>query len=241
MRVLLVDHTPDPERVVAAAARLCYSSLGLEELLGEEGARGSELIERILQRGHYSVLEHATFSFGIEGISRATSHQLVRHRIASYSQQSQRYVREKGRPAFVTPPSVEADSELSCRYVEEMQRARELYDAMVAAGIPLEDARYVLPNAVETKLIVSMNARELLHFFRLRTCNRAQWEMRRMAKEMLDLVKSLAPTVFAVAGPACLQGACPEGEMTCGKAEEVRREFMGGDRRACRGHGEGRG
>lgn len=141
----------------------------------------------------------------------------------------------------MTPPSVEADSELSRRYVEEMQRAKELYDAMIAAGVPLEDARYILPNAVETKLIVSMNARELLHFFRLRTCNRAQWEMRQMAKGMLDLVKPLASTIFAMAGPGCVQGACPEGEMTCGRAEEVRREFLGGERRAYRGRREGRG
>ena len=235
MKVLLVEHTPDPERVVAAAARVCYSSLGLEELLGEDQVQDSGLIHRVLERGHHSVLEHATFSFGVEGISRATSHQLVRHRIASYSQQSQRYVRERGELTFVTPPSVEGVSGLRPQYVEEMKRIKELYDAMIAAGIPVEDARYILPNAVETRLIVSMNARELLHFFRLRTCNRAQWEMRQMAKWMLGLVKPLAPTIFATAGPPCLQGECPEGSMTCGMAEEVRREFLGSEGRASRG------
>jgi len=229
-----VEHTPEPERVVAAAARLCYSPSGLEQLLGKDGPRDSALIEKILERGHLSVLEHATFSFGIEGISRATSHQLVRHRIASYSQQSQRYVRERGELSFVTPPSVKAVPGLCARYVEEMGRMKELYDAMIEAGIPVEDARYILPNATETKLIVSMNARELLHFFRLRTCNRAQWEMRGMAKWMLQLVRPLAPTIFAMAGPGCVEGECPEGDMTCGKADEVRREFLGARARASR-------
>ena len=226
MKVLLIEHTPDPERVVAAAARLCYSSLGLEELLEDKSARDNGLIERVLQRGHHSVLEHATFSFGVEGISRATSHQLVRHRIASYSQQSQRYVREEGELRFVTPPSVAGNQGVLRQYLEEMRRIKGIYDTMVVAGIPLEDARYILPNAVETKLIVSMNARELLHFFGLRTCNRAQWEMRRMAKSMLELVRPLAPTIFAMAGPGCLRGPCQEGEMSCGRAEEVRREFL---------------
>ncbi len=146
-------------------------------------------------------------------------------------------MREKGELAFVTPPSVEGASDIHTRYVDEIRRIKELYDSMITAGVPVEDARYILPNATETKLIVSMNARELLHFFRLRTCNRAQWEMRQMAKMMLGLVEPLAPTVFAAAGPACLQGPCPEGEMTCGKVEEVREEFLGGETRDSGGQG----
>ncbi|HHL39834.1 MAG TPA: FAD-dependent thymidylate synthase [Deltaproteobacteria bacterium] len=233
MNVRLLKSTPDPEKTIALAAKLCYSDSdigGLEErLAGEETGR---FIEGIVAMGHHSVLEHASFTFGIEGISRATSHQLVRHRLASYSQQSQRYVRAGGDAEYVTPDSIASRSDLKRRFDGAVTALYSLYGELVDAGVPAEDARYLLPNAACTKIIVTMNARELLHFFRLRCCERAQWEIRRMATAMLSLVKELAPTVFADAGPACVRGPCSEGAMSCGRPDEIRRKFrsLGEDR-----------
>lgn len=225
MLVQLLTHTPDPEAVVAAAARLCYSPASIDQLLAKSRNDREALLGKILSLGHTSVLEHANFTFGIEGISRACSHQLVRHRIASYAQQSQRYVSHKERFAAVTPPSIAQRPELLERYQTLLDDIHELYRQMIAAGVPAEDARFVLPNAAETKLVMSMNARELLHFFNLRCCRRAQWEIRAMAKEMLRLVRPVAPLLFAQAGPGCLAGACPEGTMTCGAIQAVRQEY----------------
>jgi thymidylate synthase (FAD) len=225
MFVQLLQHTPEPERVVAAAARLCYSAASIDQLLEQEADERDRLLEKILSLGHLSVLEHASFSIGVEGISRACSHQLVRHRLASYSQQSQRYVSEKERFAAVVPPTIAADSELHRRYEALLDDIHHLYGDLLAAGVPAEDARFVLPNAAQTKLIVTMNARELRHFFYLRCCRRAQWEIRALAVEMFRLVRRVAPLLFAGAGPGCLAGPCPEGRMSCGKAGEVRREF----------------
>ncbi len=225
-RVSLLQYTPDPERTVALAARLCYSDTGIEglkERLTEASAR--KLLKKIIKLGHFSVLEHASFTFGIEGISRATSHQLVRHRIASYSQQSQRYVAFRERLEYITPPTIGSDSELRERFDRMVAELFETYRWLLERGIPQEDARYILPNAAETKIIVTMNARELLHFFSLRCCERAQWEIREMAKRMLSLVKKVAPTIFEKAGPGCVRGRCPEGEMTCGRPDEIREEF----------------
>jgi thymidylate synthase (FAD) len=170
------------------------------------------------------VLEHASFTFGIEGISRATSHQLVRHRLASYSQQSQRYV-TMDRPEYVTPQSIIRDEGTKRRFDNAMRRVFKLYGELVGEGVPTEDARYLLPNAVCTKIIVTMNARELIHFFRLRCCERAQWEIRAMATRMLGLAKKEAPFIFKGSGPACVTGTCSEGEMTCGKPKEIRLKF----------------
>jgi len=165
------------------------------------------------------------FSFGIEGISRACSHQLVRHRIASFSQQSQRYVANEQQFDVVTPDSVAEQPELAERFVAHMQQSHELYREMLEAGVPAEDARFVLPNAAATKLVMTMNARELRHFFVLRCCRRAQWEIREMANQMLRLTRQAAPLLFADAGPGCLTGPCPEGAMTCGAIREVREEY----------------
>lgn len=218
MRVTIIDHTTEPERTVAAAARLCYSPHGASELkesLSDEDV--SRLIRMIINLGHHSVLEHATFSFGVEGISRACSHQLVRHRLASYSQQSQRYVDLSNVASFIIPPSVNES-----KYVEEVRRniekSLELYRLLVKEGIPQEDARYFLPQAVETKIVITMNARELLHFFKLRCCRRAQWEIRKLACLMAQEVKKIAPIIFEKAGPSCVStGKCSEGKMTCGR------------------------
>lgn len=226
MNVLLLSCTPDPERMVALAARLCYSSAGIGELredVSRKDMRG--LVRRVLSMGHASVLEHATLTYGVEGISRAASHQLVRHRIASYSQQSQRYVAAEF--GYVTPPVIGESPELRKEYRRHMATCSRLYGKLMRAGIPPEDARFVLPNATETKILITMNARELHHFFALRTCRRAQWEIREMATRMLDIAKGKAPLLFETAGPGCVRGRCPEGKMTCGKPGEVRREIAG--------------
>jgi len=226
MRVHLLQATPEPVKAVAKAARLCYSNKNIGDLIATDNMPGEiQLVKKIVSLGHHSVLEHASFTFGIEGISRATSHQLVRHRIASYSQQSQRYVIQKGQFPYITPPSIKDNPSLLADYEKTMQHIQQLYDRCLSAGIAPEDARYLLPNACETKIITTMNARELRHFFRLRCCFRAQWEIREVAKEMLKQVMQKAPALFQDAGPACLTGPCPEGTYSCGNTDRVREEY----------------
>lgn len=225
MQVKLLSHTPEPEKVVAAAARLCYSASSIDTLLQLESSAAARLIRKVLGLGHLSVLEHVTCSFGVEGISRACSHQLVRHRVASYSQQSQRYVSHSTPFEAVVPQSIKDRSALLARYDELMGQIHATYAELLDAGIPAEDARFVLPNAAATKIVISMNARELHHFFALRCCRRAQWEIRAMATQMLHQCRTISPVLFENAGPPCLGGACPEGSMTCGAIQEVRREF----------------
>jgi len=228
MKVALLQYTPEPERSVALAAKLCYSPVSIDELNDKlSGSDIRKFLEKIMSLGHQSVLEHASFTFGIDGISRVTSHQLVRHRIASFSQQSQRYVSHRERFAAVIPPTITGRPETLARFEEQMTSLHHTYADMVAAGVPAEDARYILPNATETKIMVTMNARELLHFFALRCCERAQWEIRAMALDMLKLAKEVAPVIFRNAGPACLSDPCPEGSLTCGKTKEVREFFRG--------------
>ena len=227
MNVSLLQHTPEPERTVALAARLCYSSAAIGELHDKlSQADITEFLAKIMSLGHQSVLEHVSFTFGIEGISRACSHQLVRHRLASYSQQSQRYVTFKGDEfPLIAPESIAASPRRLKIFDRAIKATAKAYRELVDDGVPAEDARFVLPNAAETKIIVTMNARELLHFFELRCCERAQWEIRAMAIEMLRIVKPAAPVIFSSAGPGCLLGPCPEGTMTCGKAKETRKRF----------------
>jgi thymidylate synthase (FAD) len=226
MQVVLLKSPQDPEHVVAQAARLCYSAADLKAI-GEKltPEKTASFIRQLVKLGHHSALEHAVFTFGVEGVSRALTHQLVRHRLASYSQQSQRYVTLRHFP-YVVPPTVAAKPDLAKRFDATLAAVGEAYAALLAAGVPAEDARYLLPNACETKIVVTMNSRELLHFFRLRCCNRAQWEIHDLADRMLGLVKQLAPNIFHQAGPGCLQGPCPEGEMTCGKTAEVRATYQ---------------
>jgi thymidylate synthase (FAD) len=217
MNVKLLEHTPDPERTIAAAGRLCYAPVGADELFDEmSDAEIKKLLTFLIKAGHMSAIEHAVFTFAIDGISRACSHQLVRHRVASYNQQSQRYVTYDNLE-FITPPTIAENKSAAEAFDKGNEAALVLYKELLDAGVPAEDARYVLPNAAETKIVVTMNARELLHFFTLRCCNRAQWEIRDLGLAMLDIVKEKAPTVFAAAGPACVRGACPEGSMTCGE------------------------
>jgi thymidylate synthase (FAD) len=226
MKVALLQHTPNPETTVALAARLCYSPTGIDELQEKlSRADVGRFLEKIMSLGHQSVLEHASFTFGVDGISRVTSHQLVRHRIASFSQQSQRYVSHTEQFGVVIPDTIATRPELLLRFTAELEALHLLYGDLVEAGIPAEDARYILPNATKTNIIMTMNARELLHFFALRCCERAQWEIRAMACEMLRVVKGVAPIIFRTAGPGCLAGPCPEGSMTCGNIREVREKF----------------
>ena len=217
MHVELLYHTPDPERASATAARLCYAPVGAAELMetmSEERMRS--VLSTIMASGHFSTLEHVSYTFAIDGVSRALTHQLVRHRLASFNQQSQRYVKFKEGVSVVKPESVLANEEANAGFDEAIEAATSAYKKLLDAGVPAEDARYLLPNAAESKIVVTMNVRELLHFFSLRCCNRAQWEIRELAHRMLELARPTAPFVFADAGAPCVRGVCPEGKMTCG-------------------------
>ncbi len=250
MNVTLLAHTPEPEKIAASAAKLCYSSSDIGSIrdnLTEEKTRN--FIDMLVSVGHESVMEHVSFTFGIEGISRACSHQLVRHRIASYSQKSQRYVNEN-EFEYITPPEIEQNIEAKKEFESVIYEITESYSRIVnllteshkekfiadgmdeksalskARKLANEDARFILPNACETKIVVTMNVRSLFNFFRHRCCNRAQWEIRAVANEMLKLCLQTAPNIFRYAGPSCVaEGKCPEGKMTCGKINEVREYF----------------
>jgi thymidylate synthase (FAD) len=222
LNVVLLAHTPDPELSCAAAARQCYSAVGVDDLkkkMSEQQAK--DLLDQVIKSGHTSTLEHASFTFGIEGISRACSHQLVRHRIASYSQQSQRYVNAKDFN-YILPPSVSSNPELKKKFEDFVQTAAGVYSELSNAGVSNEDARFVLPNACETKVVVTMNARALLNFFKERTCVRAQWEIRAMANRMLEECMRVAPTIFKYAGPSCVTDkVCRQGKRSCGKWKSI--------------------
>ena len=216
MKVTLITHTPEPEKVVAGAAKLCYSSSDVETLMnGLTTEKVETFIKKLTDLGHQSPLEHCTFTFGIEGVSRALLAQLTRHRIASYSVKSQRYVKE-GQFEYVIPPTIAKNYYLKVKFSTLMKKLQEYYNCAVEDGIPPEDARFILPNACETKIIVTMNIRSLLHFFDERCCERAQWEIRDMANVMLDICKEVAPNLFAKAGASCVRGKCKEGKMSCG-------------------------
>lgn len=217
MKVFLLNHTPQPEQTVAAAARLCYTDAGAEELREKmTSSKVESLLKKLLDMGHDSPLEHAVFTMAVEGVSRSLSHQMVRHRIASYSQKSQRYVDER-HFTYIVPPSIEKDSRAYNIFEEKMEDIRKAY-AVLSEMVPQEDARYILPNACETKYVVTMNARSLRHFFRIRMCRRAQWEIRRLAEMMYQEVNKVAPRLWYGAGPACeVEGYCPEGSYSCGK------------------------
>lgn len=249
LKVKLVSHTHEPEKLVAAAAKLCYSQLGADEIMDDLSEENTEkFLKMLMDFGHQSPIEHCSFSFAVEGVSRTLTHQLVRHRIASYSQRSQRYVTE-GQFQYIVPPSINENEEARKLYVEAMESDQKTYDEIanilklqyieeyLEKGISekqaksaaekraIEDARYVLPNACETKIMITMNARSLIHFFNVRCCERAQWEIREMAVLMLNEAKAVAPSIFKKAGPSCIAGPCPEGKMTCGKIIEVRERF----------------
>ena len=213
MIVRLIAHTDNADAICAAAGNSCYSSRPAHEIL--EDVDSDRVLSRIVGMGHHSVIEHAVFTFSVEGVSRALTHQLVRHRMASYSQQSQRYV-SMSEPSFVTPHTVEGSGDAMKVFEDTMKVIWEAYAKLEAMGIPAEDARYLLPNGCTTNITITMNARELLHFFSLRCCNRAQWEIREMADMMLEICLETSPVIFKNAGPPCVRGPCPEGKLSCG-------------------------
>ena len=216
MKINLLKYTEKPETMVAVAARLCYSPVGVSELLDELGEKEvNKLVRFVIKSGHLSTTEHICFTFAIEGVSRALTHQLVRHRVASYNQQSHRYVSFRDNFEYIVPPEIEKNNDIRKKYDSLIREIHDMYKELLDSGIEAEDARYLLPNAAETKIIVTMNGRELLHFFTVRCCNRAQWEIRKMAIDMLKQVKKIAPIVFEKAGPNCLRGPCPEGKFKC--------------------------
>ena len=217
MQVELLYHTPNPERAIATAARLCYAPVGASELMETmPDERVRSVLRTIMESGHFSTLEHASYTFAIDGVSRALTHQLVRHRLASFNQQSQRYVKFADGLEVIKPQTVADDERANEVFDSAIDACVSAYRALLDLGIPAEDARYLLPNAAETKIVVTMNVRELLHFFEVRCCNRAQWEIREMAQRMVELVRPTAPYVFADAGAPCVHGVCPEGKMSCG-------------------------
>ena len=249
MEVKLLAYTPQPERTVACAAKLCYAAADIDtvyEGLTEE--KTASFLEMLGSIGHESPIEHASFTFGIQGVSRSLLAQITRHRIASFSVQSQRYVKENAFE-FVLPPEIEAIPEAKEEFLRAMEEDQKHYENLTALlkekhkrellaqgedeksanrkaeKKAIEDARFVLPNACATKMICTMNARSLLNFFTHRCCSRAQWEIRALAVEMLKEVKAVAPHIFEKAGPPCLRGNCPEGKMSCGKMKEVRERF----------------
>ena len=221
LKVKLLSHTADPEQNVVAAIRQCYSSVGAEELKEKTTEEVKKrLIKQVIESGHTSTLEHATFTFSIDGVSRVTEIHLIRHRIASFSIQSGRYVK-RGDAAYRIPPAIkelkEKNKKLYEKYLKHLDNSQELYNELLDAEIKAEDARFCQPQSVQVKIVMSMNARELLHFFSVRSCNRAQWEIREIAKQMLDLVKEVAPNIFENAGPPCVsEKVCDQGNLSCG-------------------------
>jgi thymidylate synthase (FAD) len=215
LRVKLLRYTADAERLCGAAASTSIKSGSPSEIFERiDPETAKQKIRRVTGYGHGSVIEHASFTFSIEGVSRAMTHQLVRHRIASYTQQSQRYVEYNTLGSYVTPQSIEDSSEAKKAYEETLRRVSETYQTLLKMRIPKEDARFILPNAAKTNIIVTMNARELRHFFNVRCCARAQWEIKKVAIEMLKHVKKATPALFENAGPSCVElGYCTEGKM----------------------------
>lgn len=230
LKVKLLRYTADAELLCGTAALTSSKSGSPSEIFEKMNAETAKrIIKRVTGYGHVSVIEHASFTFSIEGVSRAMTHQLVRHRIASYTQQSQRYVTYDTLEKYVTPPSIANKAEAKKIFDETLERISETYKELLALGIPKEDARFILPNAAKTNIIVTMNARELRHFFNLRCCMRSQWEIREVAIEMLKQAKRVAPTLFEKAGPSCVElGYCPEGKMKppeC-NVEEIKKKFQ---------------
>lgn len=249
MKVKLLSYTPNPERVISMAAKLCYSPVGVDEIeqnLTDENVE--KFLNMLINIGHESPLEHVSFTFAVEGISRSCSHQIVRHRIASFSQQSQRYVK-LNQFEYIIPPEINEIEEAKEVFLESMKKDQEAYDKIVdilfekhynklikfgknekeahrqAEKKAIEDARYVFPNACETKMVFTMNTRSLYNFFSHRCCERAQWEIRDLATEMLKQVREVAPILFKNSGPNCVKGPCPEGKMACGQITEIREKF----------------
>lgn len=249
LKVKLLNYTADAELTIAQAGKLCYSPVGVDEISEKQDQESiARYVKMLSDLGHLSPIEHVSFTFAVEGVSRVLTHQLVRHRLASYSQQSQRYVK-LDQFEYIIPPEIERDERARDIFIKQMEDSQKAYDTLTdilfeksykelieegmdekkakrtAEKKAIEDARYVFPNACETKIVFTMNARNLLHFFNMRSCLRAQWEIRELSDQMVKLVKQIYPNLFLKAGPSCIGASCPEGKMTCGKIKEVRDRF----------------
>lgn len=220
--VQIVAYSPNPERLVAAAARSCWSNRPFQEIYTSLRERDiDKLLKKVILRGHHSVLEHADFTFALSGISRVLTHQLVRHRIASYSQLSQQRV-DQSEVQYIIPPAIRRDPELTRRYQSWVNEARSFYALLVEQGVPQGSARYVLPSACETRVVVSMNARSLFNLIAQRDCASEEWEFRTLAHRMHAELLKVAPRIFRFAGPRCrTETDCLEGELVdeCGLPE----------------------
>lgn len=250
MKVRLISYTPEPEKLIAAAAKNCYSSFDIDSIFdGLTDEKINTFLNMLSEIGHESPIEHVNFSFSVEGVSRSLLAQITRHRIASFSVQSQRYVKENSFE-YVIPPHINEIKEAREKFVKAMNNDQKTYEELTkilfdkhfkeliqngleekkaknqAEKKAIEDARYILPNACTTRIVLTMNARSLKNFFKLRCCNRAQWEIRELARQMYELVYSVAPILFSRSGPSCVDGMCTEGNMTCSKAQEVREYYL---------------
>ncbi len=231
MRVFLLSHTPEPDAIVAAAARICYSDISAQDLLKtEENILSEKLLGSLFRSGHLSTFEHVSFTFAVDGLSRVASHQLVRHRLASFSQQSQRYVKmsldnSSDDSSVIIPDSIKKNPEALEIFESQVKSSYAAYEKMLELGIAKEDARFILPHGNSTRLVVTMNARELHHFFELRLCRRAQWEIHELARQMLVLCREKAPVLFAKAGPGCIFGSCHESR-SCGRKYESMEDLL---------------
>ena len=214
--VSIISHTEKPLETIYKAARQCYSAGSVADTDLASREKMSDLIRKCIRSGHTSVLEHVSFTFAISGVSRALSHQLVRHRIASYSQQSQRYVKFDN-IEYICPPSLRDEtSGARAIFLYSLGRASDAYQAMIAAGVPAEDARFIIPQACATNIVMTMNCRALLHFIEERSCSKAQWEIHRLVMKIMNCMVEELPEVFNFAGPKCRRlGYCPE-EKGCG-------------------------
>ena len=226
LNVQLLEMSDNPIGLIYAACRQCYSEKFAGDTFSDasvDSKKQEAFVKNVVASGHESPLEHVKFTFAIEGVSRALTHQLVRHRLASYSQQSQRYVKEKDFD-YIVPPSVESNSSAKEQFEKLMSDIQVSYNLLLeclsktgtSGEAANQDARFVLPQAAETKIVVTMNCRELIHFFKHRCCTRAQWEIRQLANSMLAICKVKLPQVFSHAGAKCEDlGYCPEGEKFC--------------------------
>ena len=230
MKVQIIAHTPEPEKVIAAAAKLCYSSAAdVDTLLdGLTPEKNEKFINHLMSLGHESPLEHVTFTFAVEGVSRVLTHELVRHRLASYSQRSMRFCAE-GECDFYYPKNL--TDEQAEVYNNAIEVAKDSYNKLLELGLSKQEARYVLPNATHTRIIFTMNIRSLINFCSLRACRRAQPEIQELTREMIKQLKEISPVLFKKLGPSCVyKGYCPEGDMSCGAAPTMEMLLMDHER-----------
>ena len=219
LSVELISIPQNVLKVIYTACRTCYSAkLPYENFLNApEPEKMLSLIKRVIGSGHYSTVEHIQLTFAVQNVSRACTHQLVRHRHMSFSQKSQRYVKEKGEFDYIVPKAIEKNPELNKKFEDFMQKTADLYQEFVESGILAEDARAILPNAAASSMTVSVNLRELIHLANLRLCTRAQYEIRCLVKAMVGEVIKVEPWLSEYLVPKCERlGYCDE-DKSCGR------------------------